>query len=210
LNAPAADVFAKPATLTFPQAANLLLVGTTAAETLDVVGLASGETLLVHAAAGGVGTSVVQQALLVGATVIGTAGERDFEAVRGFGATPVAYGPGLEERLRAAAPGGVDAVIDTIGVDEAVDVSLALIGDRTRLISTAAFARAGQDGFQVVGAHNPRSRPFRAAARPKILELAARGKLTVPIAATFSLSETPRAVQALQGAHPYGKLALVP
>jgi NADPH:quinone reductase len=210
LNAPAADVFAKPATLTFPQAANLLLVGTTAAETLDVVGLAPGETLLVHAAAGGVGTSVVQQAVLLGATVIGTAAERDFEAVRGFGATPVAYGPGLEARVRAAAPGGVDAVIDTIGVDEAVDVSLALIGDRTRLVSTAAFARAQRDGFQVVGAHNPRSGPFRAAARPKILELAAQGELTVPIAATFSLSDTPRAVQALQGSHAYGKLALVP
>jgi NADPH:quinone reductase len=210
LNAPAADVFAKPATLTFPQAANLLLVGTTAAETLDVVGLAAGETLLVHAAAGGVGTSVVQQAVLLGATAIGTAAEHDFEAVRGFGATPVAYGPGLEARVRAAAPGGVDAVIDTIGVDEAVDVSLALIGDRTRLVSTAAFARAQRDGFQVVGAHNPRSGPFRAAARPKILELAAQGKLTVPIAATFSLSDAPRAVQALQGPHPYGKLALVP
>ncbi len=210
LNTPAADVFAKPATLTFPQAANLLLVGTTAAETLDVVRVAAGETLLVHAAAGGVGTSVVQQAMLLGATVIGTAAERDFDAVRGFGATPVAYGPGLEERVRAVAPAGIDAVIDTIGVDEAVDVSLALIGDRNRLVSTAAFGRAKEDGFQVVGAKNPRSGPFRAAARPKILEFAAEGKLTVPIAATYSLSETPRAVQALQGAHPYGKLALVP
>jgi NADPH:quinone reductase len=210
LNAPAADVFAKPATLTFPQAANLLLVGTTAAETLDVVGLASGETLLVHAAAGGVGTSVAQQAVLLGATVIGTAAERDFDPVRGFGATPVAYGPGLEERVREAAAGGIDAVIDTIGVDEAIDVSLALLGDRKRLVSTAAFARAQQDGFQIVGATNPRSGPFRAAARPKILELAAQRKLTVPIAATYSLSDTPRAVQALRGAHPYGKLALVP
>ena len=210
LNAAAADAFAKPAALTIPQPANLLLVGTTAAETLDVVGLSEGETLLVHAAAGGVGTSVVQQAVLLGATVIGTAAEHDFEAVRGFGATPVAYGPGLEERVRAAAPGGITAVIDTIGVDEAIDVSLALISDRKRIVSTAAFARAKQDGFQVVGANNPRSGPFRAAARPKILELAAQVKLTVPIAATFSLSEAPRAVQALQGAHPYGKLALVP
>jgi NADPH:quinone reductase len=210
LTAPAADVFAKPATLTFPQAANLLLVGTTAAETVEVVRLASGETLLVHAAAGGVGTSVVQQAVLLGATVIGIAAERHFEAVRGFGATPVAYGPGLEQRVRAAAPGGVDAVIDTIGVEEAVDVSLALVSDRNGIVSTAAFARAGQDGFQVVGARNPRSGPFRAAARPAILKLAAEGKLTVPIAETFPLSEAPRAVQALHGADPYGKLALVP
>ena len=38
LNAPASDVFAKPSTLSLPEAANLLLVGTTAAETLNVVG----------------------------------------------------------------------------------------------------------------------------------------------------------------------------
>jgi NADPH:quinone reductase len=209
LNAPAADVFAKPTTLSFPQAANLLLVGVTAADALDVVGVLEGETVLVHGAAGGVGTSVVQQAVLLGATVIGTAGERDFDAVRGFGATPVAYGPGLDERIRQAAPDGIDAAIDTVGVDEAIDVSLALVSDRGRIVSIAAFGRAGQDGFQLVGGSVPRSGPFRAAARRPILDLAAEGKLTVPIGQTFPLSEARRAVEALQGKHPYGKLALV-
>jgi NADPH:quinone reductase-like Zn-dependent oxidoreductase len=94
LNAPASDVFAKPSTLSFPEAANLLLVGTTAAETLHVMGLSAGETVLVHGAAGGVGTSAVQQAGLRGASVIGTASERDFDAVRRFGATPVATARG--------------------------------------------------------------------------------------------------------------------
>jgi NADPH:quinone reductase len=210
LNAPAADVFAKPATLTFPQAANLLLVGATAADTLDAVGISEGDTVLVHGGAGGVGTSVVQQAVPLGATVIGTAGERDFDAVRGFGATPVAYGPGLDERIRQVAPDGIDAAIDTVGVDEAVDVSLALVSDRRRIVSIAAFGRAGQDGFQLVGGSVPRSGPFRAAARRPILDLAAEGKLTVPIGQTFPLSEARRAVEALQGKHPYGKLALVP
>jgi NADPH:quinone reductase len=209
VNAAATDVFALPSTLGFPQAANLLLVGTTAAETLHVVGISRGETLLVHGAAGAVGTSVVQQALLLGATVVGTAAERDFEPLRAFGATPVQYGPGLEERVRAAAPDGVDAAIDTVGADEAVDVSLALVSDRRRIVSTAAFARFKQDGFQIVGAVNPKSGPFRAGARPRIIGLAAEGKLTVPIAETFPFGEAPAAVQALQGAHPYGKLALV-
>ena len=45
--------------------------------------------------------------------------------------------------------------------------------------------------------------------RAKLIELAARGKLTVPIAQTFPLSDAPRAVEALRGSHPYGKLALV-
>jgi NADPH:quinone reductase len=209
LNAPAADVFSKPSVLTFPEAANLLLVGTTAAETLDVAGLSAGDTVLVHGAAGGVGTSVIQQAGVLGATVVGTTSESDLDAVRGFGAIPVTYGPGLEERTRDAAPGGIDAAIDTVGVDEAIDVSLALVSDRRRIVSTAAFGRAQRDGFQTVGAANPNSGPFRAAARQSILDLAAQGKLTVPIGATFPLREAPRALDALQGRHPYGKLALV-
>ena len=210
LNAPASDVFAKPSTLSFPEAANLLLVGTTAAETLHVIGLSAGETVLVHGAAGGVGTSVVQQAGLLDATVVGTASERDFDALRGFGATPVRYGPGLEGRVREAAAGRVDAAVDTVGVDEAIDASLALVSDRRRVVSTAAFGRAAQDGFQTVGAANPNSGPFRAAARRTILELAAQRKLAVPIGATFPLTDTRRAVEALAGRHPYGKLALVP
>ncbi len=210
LNAPAADVFGKPSTLSFPEAANVLLVGTTAAETLHVIGLSAGETVLVHGAAGGVGTSVVQQAGLLDATVVGTASERDFDALRGFGAIPVRYGSGLEDRVREAAPGGVDAAVDTVGVDEAIDASLALVSDRRRVVSTAAFARAARDGFQTVGAANPNSGPFRAAGRRTILELAAQGKLAIPIGATFPLSDTRRAVEALAGRHPYGKLALVP
>jgi NADPH:quinone reductase len=209
VNVSAADVFAKPSTLSFAQAANLLLVGTTAAETLNVVGISAGETLLLHGAAGAVGTSVVQQARLLGAQVIGTAAERDFEGLRAFSATPVQYGPGLEERVRNAAPDGIDAAIDTVGVDEAVDVSLALVSDPRRIVSTGAFARAKRDGFQIVGAANPKSGPFRGAARPKIIALAAQGELTVPVGQTFPFGEAPAAVRALQGAHPSGKLALV-
>jgi NADPH2:quinone reductase len=209
VNAPAADVFAKPANLEFPQAANLLLVGTTAAEALHVTGVGDSDTVLVHGSAGAVGTSVIQQAGLLGARVIGTAAERDFDAVRGFGATPVHYGPGLEERIREAAPGGVDAVVDTVGVDEAVDVSLALVRDRQRIVTTAAFGRASKDGFVLIGAANPSSGPFRDAARRRILDLAAQDKLVVPIGQTFPFGEARRAVEALQAKHPYGKLALV-
>ena len=53
----ASDVFAKPPNLTFPQAANLLLVGTTASEMLHVTGVRSGDVVLLHGAAGAVGTS---------------------------------------------------------------------------------------------------------------------------------------------------------
>jgi NADPH:quinone reductase len=88
-------------------------------------------------------------------------------------------------------------------------VSLALVSDRSRIVSTAAFGRVKRDGFRVVGASVPRSEPFRAAARRPILDLAAQGDLTVPIGQTFPFSDERRAVEALQAKHPYGKLALV-
>src|ERR1700760_3818863 len=68
-------------------------------------------------AAGGVGSITVQLARHVGATVIGLASESNHEWLRGHGVIPVSYGDGVEDRIRAAAPGGVDAFIDTVGGD---------------------------------------------------------------------------------------------
>ncbi len=209
ITVPAADVFAKPATLTFAQAANLLLAGTTAAELLATAEVTRDDTVLVHGAAGAVGVSVLQQARLVGARVIGTASEADFGVVAGFGAVPVSYKDGLADRVRDAAPQGITAVLDTVGSDQAVDVSLALLGDRRRFVTLTAFARARAEGFVAIGASNPASGPFRAKARARIVELAAAGKLTVPVAATFAFGDARQAVAALAGPHPSGKLALV-
>jgi NADPH:quinone reductase-like Zn-dependent oxidoreductase len=57
LNVNAADVFAKPATLGFAEAANLLLVGSTASEMLYRSEATEGETVVLHGASGAVGTS---------------------------------------------------------------------------------------------------------------------------------------------------------
>jgi NADPH:quinone reductase len=210
LTTAAANVFAKPAGLSFAEAANLLLVGTTAAEMLHVTKVAAGETILLHGAAGAVGTSALQQGRLLGARVIGTAGEASFDVVARYGGEPVTYGDGrLEERVREAAPEGVAAALDTTGSDEAIDVSLALVSDRQRIVSIAAAGRARADGFRFIGAANPASAPFRARARPRIIALATEGKLKVPVAQTFPLSEAPAALAALLGPHPPGKLALV-
>jgi NADPH:quinone reductase len=209
LNVSASDVFAKPAGLGFAQAANLLLVGTTASEMLHVSEVASGDVVLLHGAAGAVGTSVVQQAQLLGARVVGTANPDNFEYVRRYGATPVEYGPGLEERVRAASPQGITVALDTVGSDEAVDVSLALVGDRKRIVTIAAFGRAEKDRIVLLGASNPASAPFRASQRARLLQLAGDGKLEVPVGATYPMHDAPSALAALMGRHPYGKLALV-
>ena len=206
----AADVFAKPTTIDFPAAANLLLAGATAADTLQAVKVGAGETILVHGASGAVGVSVLQQARLLGARAVGTASERSHETVRRFGGVPVAYGPGLADRVRAAAPAGVAAAIDTVGTDEAVDVSLELVADRDRIVTIAAIGRAGGTGIRSVGGGNPDSAAFRAAARPRLIQLAGAGDLVVPVARTFPLTEARQALDLLRTGHPGGKLALLP
>jgi NADPH2:quinone reductase len=209
ITAAASSVFAKPATLTFPEAANLLLVGTTAADLLHTSGARESETVLLHGAAGAVGMSVLQQARILGVRVVGTASPPNFDLVRRFGGIPVEYGPGLIERVRAAAWAGVAAALDTVGSDEAGDVSLALVADRNRVVTTAAAPRAKADGYVFVGASNPASGPFRAKARRRILQLAQDGKLVVPMAETFRFGDAPAAFAALAAPHPPGKLALV-
>jgi hypothetical protein len=141
--------------------------------------------------------------------VIGTASAPNFDYVRRFGGIPVQYGPGLLDRVRAAAPGAVAAALDTVGSDEAADVSLALVGDRKRVVTIAAAPRAKADGYLFVGASNPESGPFRARARGGILKQAQDGDLVVPMARTFAFEDAPAAFTMLTGPHAPGKLALV-
>ncbi len=205
---PASGVHRKPATLTFPEAANLLLVGTTAADLLHTAGAASGETVLLHGAAGAVGVSVLQQARVLGVRVIGTASAANFAFVERFGGVPVEYGPGLLDRVLAAAPQGVAAALDTVGSAEAGDVSLAVVKDRSRVVTIADAPRAKADGYVFVGASNPASGPYRAHAAPRIVTMAAGGSLVVPMAATFPFDDAPAALAMLTSPHPPGKIAL--
>jgi NADPH:quinone reductase-like Zn-dependent oxidoreductase len=154
--------------------------------------------------------SLLQQARLLGLRVIGTAGERNFDVLRGFGAEPVAYGPGLEQRVRDAAPGGIDAALDTVGTDEAVDVSLALVPSKDRIVTIAAQGRARQDGILAVGGGDPESSAFRDRVRARLVGLAAEGSLVVPVARTYPLDQAGEALAFLKGGHPGGKLALLP
>jgi NADPH2:quinone reductase len=206
----AKDVFAKPGSLGHPEAANLLLAGTTAAEMLHVTRVAAGDTIVVHGASGAVGVSVLQQAALLGARVIGTASQSSFDTVRAFGGEPVTYGDGLEQRLRELAPDGYAAALDTVGTDEAVDVSLVLIQDRSRIVTIAAFDRAKSEGFTVIGGAMPASAAYRDENRSPLITLAAEGRLVVPVARTFPLADAITALELLKSGHPGGKLALTP
>lgn len=202
----------KPAGLGWEVAAGLLLAGVTAEHTLVATGVGTGDVVLVHGAAGAVGFVAAQLAVLRGARVIGTAAPGRHDLLRGHGIEPVAYGEGLADRVRALAPGGVSAAVDTVGTDEAVDVSLALVADRDRIATIAAFGRAGEAGIRLLGG-GPGADPgtaIRAAARPELARLAAEGSLAVRVAATFPLAEAPEAVRFVREGHAGGKVVLLP
>lgn len=207
---PAKDVFAKPAALSFPEAANLLLAGATAAEMLEVTKAGKDDTVLLHGASGAVGVAVLQLARRRGARVIGTTSDARRAVVERFAGEPVAYGEGLEQRVRELAPDGIDVALDAVGTDEASDVSLALVADRGRILTVANMARAQEAGFHAIGGMNPASAAYRDAIRPELVALAASGDLVVPVAQTFPLDEAPAALELLRGGHPGGKLALIP
>ncbi len=81
--------------------------------------LAAGETVLVHAAAGTIGHLAVQLAKLEGAgTVIataGSAGKLDFARAHGADVAIDYTDDDWADQVRAAAPGGVDVVLDSVG-----------------------------------------------------------------------------------------------
>ena len=206
----ARDVFAKPAALSFGEAANLLLAGCTASEMLHVTGVGAGDTLLVHGASGAVGVSLLQQAALLGARVVGTASEGSSGVVTRYGGVPVTYGDGLEQRVRDAAPEGVAAALDCVGTDEAVDVSLALVADRGRIVTIAAPARAQTEGFTTIGGAMPASQAYRDSVRAELVRLAGEGRLLVPVARTFPLADARAAAEILLSQHAGGKLVLEP
>src|SRR5690606_22403489 len=102
-------------------------------------------------------------------------------------AIPVTYGPGLDDRVRAAAPGVVHAAIDTAGTDEALEASVTLVADRRRVATIAGFGHGAVLGVQLLGGGvgaDPGT-AVRHAARAELLRLWEAGRLRVRVGATF-------------------------
>ena len=182
-------------------ASTLPVAGATAAAALAAIGLRPGDTVLIGGAAGGVGVFAVQLARLAGATVIGTASEGTFEFLRQLGAEPVAYGPGLADRVRAVAPGGVTAATDLFGTETA-ETALAL-GLPPERISTVAAGPTPPGGVRATGGID--APPD---ALDRITDAVLAGQLTVPVAAVFPVEQIREAVTLQAGRHVHGKVVV--
>jgi NADPH:quinone reductase-like Zn-dependent oxidoreductase len=194
-----------PDGLSLELAASLPTPGEAAFRALKQLGVVAGETLLVHGAAGSVGSIATQLAVRRGVHVVGTVAEADDDYLRSLGAVPVRYGPGLVDRVRAAAPNGVDAALDTAGRGALPD-SVELTGGTDRVI-TLADPEAGTYGVRF-SSGGPGEAATEALA--ELVGPFARGELTLRLARSFPLEEAAQAHRLLEGGQAGGKLLLVP
>ncbi|MBC2874680.1 MULTISPECIES: NADP-dependent oxidoreductase [Streptomyces] len=199
---PAENLTRKPAELSWETAAVVGAVGQAAFNALARLGAEAGETVLIHGASGGVGSLAVQFARARGVRVIGTASADNHDYLRSLGATPVTYGEGLEQRVREAAPQGVDASLDLTGSEEAIGVSVAVTGDRSRIVTLAGPRPAQRYGITMM--FGTRS----AATVARVAQAVARGEATLPVARRFALTDIADAHRQLEAGGHQGKLVL--
>src|SRR5690242_2446766 len=115
----------KPESVSWLDAAALPSSAEAAAGVLRQLDVQSGETLLLFGGGGSVGIIATQLAVARGINVISVVGEHDETLARELGATPVRYGAGVADRVRAL--GAVDAVFDAAGTGVLAD-AIALAG----------------------------------------------------------------------------------
>jgi len=198
---PETQVVAKPPEMPWEVAGGFTAGAQTAHIAVETIKVSAGDTLLIHGAAGAVGTMAVQLAVRAGARVIATGRPDNHDHLRSLGAEPVTYGEGLADRVRALSPAGIDAAIDGAGGD-ALDVSLALVADRARVLTLVDHARAGELGAQVTPA-------TRSAARlASLAALYASGDLRFHLRRVYPLAEAADAHREVETGHGRGKVVL--
>jgi NADPH:quinone reductase-like Zn-dependent oxidoreductase len=202
---PAEQLTPKPPGVSWEVAGGLFVVGSTAYAAVRAVAPSAGDTVVVAGAAGGVGSLAVQLARTRGARVIGLASERNHRWLRDLGVTPVTYGEGVEQRIREASSGRVDALIDTAGQGY-VELALELGVAADRIDTIADFAAVQRYGVKADGSGSAAS----AAVLAELAGLLAAGELELPIAATFPLERVRDAYRELEQGHTRGKIVLIP
>ncbi|MFG2573409.1 medium chain dehydrogenase/reductase family protein [Streptomyces sp. NPDC048481] len=237
----AADAVPVPDGIDPSDAETLVLNGVTAWQMLHRrARVRAGQTVLVHGANGGVGSILVQLARAAGAHVIGTASARHHDALREQGVTPVDHRAGnVAARVRALAPGGVDAVFDHVGGPGVVD-SWKLLAPGGTLVSYGTASTRDAEGsarwpvlkllgrlwlwnalpnrrracfFNVWAGRALSRNRFRARLRADLAAIFAaleRGDVTPRIAARYPLADVAEALRLAESGTVAGKVLLNP
>ncbi|HEX7306869.1 NADP-dependent oxidoreductase [Lentzea sp.] len=199
----------KPAAWSWEEAAGATGGVETGFRVLDRLGVSEGHTVLVNGAAGGTGSIGVQLAVARGARVIGTASAGNHDFLRSLGAEPTTYGPGLADRVHALAPSGVDAVYDCAGGP--LPDLVAIAGDASRVVTVAdlnAAAHGVHMSHTTAGIEASPPDPQALHGLPIAAALAAQGRLRIPLAGVFDLTDVASAHALSETGHARGKIVL--
>jgi NADPH:quinone reductase len=202
---PVGQLIHKPPQLSWEAAGSLYVVAATAYAAVRSVAPQPGETVAVSAAAGGVGSLVVQLLALRDVRVLGIASARNAEWLRAHGVVPVEYRDGLAQRLREAAPDGIDAFIDLFGPDY-VQLAVDLGVPPQRVDTIISFQKAAEVGAKTEGSAEA-STP---AVLSEIADLIVSGAIDFDVAATYPLDRVADAYEDLEQRHTHGKIVLLP
>jgi NADPH2:quinone reductase len=217
-------VFKLPDNVSFAAGAGLLFNDLTVYFALTVRGrLHEGETVLVHGAAGGIGTSALRLAPVLGASrviaVVSTEDKADI--ARAAGATDVVLADGFKDAVKELTGGrGVDMVVDPVGGDRFTDSlrslapggRLLVIGFTGGEIPTVRVNRLLLNNLDVVGVgwgawalQHPGALTEQWADLEKLL---ASGKLPPPEPVVYPLDEAAAAIASLENRTAKGKVVL--
>jgi NADPH:quinone reductase-like Zn-dependent oxidoreductase len=200
----AANVAAKPAILSFEQAASVpMSVQTAWGVIIEAAASQSGESLLILGAAGAVGRAAVQIARMLGVEVYGTCSSRNSQRLRDLGAHPIAYD----------VPGGpqfpdVDVIVDLIG-GEAAAPALERLRKGGRYITAispvdagAVAARGFDARFFAISASADRLR--------KVVEKIEEGTIRMGDPIVYSFDQVAEAHALSESGHPSARIIMRP
>ena len=223
--APAAQTFRLPDSLSFEEAAAMIVIYQTSYFALkNRTRVREGEWLLVHAAAGGVGMSAVQIGKTLGARIIATAGsDEKLSFCLSLGAEhALNYGEGswVEQVKQITGGRGADVVYDPVGGD-IFDLSTKCIAPEGRLlvigfaggrIPSIAANRILLKNISVIGCYwggyLERHPGFMAEAQAELFKMYEAGRVKPVVSRAFPLESAPEALRTLANRNSYGKVVL--
>ena len=217
-------VFKLPDNVSFEAGAGLLFNDLTMYFALNVRGrLQKGETMLVHGAAGGIGTSTLRLASVLGASrIIAVVSTKEKgEIATAAGATDVVLSEGFKDAVKELTGGrGVDIVVDPVGGDRFTDSlrslapggRLLVIGFTGGEIPTVKVNRLLLNNVDVVGVgwgawtlSHPGALAEQWAAIERLLS---SGQLPPPEPVVYPLDQAAAAVGSLENRSAKGKVVL--
>lgn len=221
---PPEQVFRLPDNVSFAAGAGLLFNDLTVYFALRVRGrLQPGETVLVHGAAGGIGTSALRLAPVLGAsrTIAVVSTPEKAEIARAAGASDVVLADGFKDAVKELTNGrGVDVVVDPVGGDRFTDSlrslapagRLLVIGFTGGEIPTVKVNRLLLNNIDVVGvgwgAWNMMHPDALAEQWAGLVVLLTSGQLSPPEPVVYPLDQAAAAIASLENRTAQGKVVL--